>query len=375
MTSLIYPRPDSRWGGGENPLLSIVVPVYNVEKYLRQCLDSLVRQTLKNIEIIVVNDCSPDNSEAIILEYAARDDRIVYIKHEENKCLGGARNTGIRAAKGKYIAFVDSDDYVDLHLYESAVSAFQKYDVDVVMLPYSTFNEVKILETKYRRWHGIVKMNANKFALDFFFVIAWNKVYRIVDLREHDILFPEHIYFEDNSFWVHYCLAIEPKAWYLRPTSGCYYYRIRSESITANRAKNCVILPQIFFLVYQHLQHFNKLDELLEPFYDWISGVTSYSWRIMADAEKQVYARAYRDFICKITLSAKQKASLPELALMCDLTSANAQILFIEVCNQRFNIKVNRWYQFGCLSRVDKVKKIFTALGNRILSMLHLRCN
>ena len=355
------------------PLLSIVVPVYNVEKYLRQCLDSLVRQSLKNIEIIVVNDCSPDNSEAIILEYAARDSRIVYIKHEENKCLGGARNTGMRAARGEYIAFVDSDDYADVSLYESAVRVFEKHDVDVVMLPYSTFDEVKILETKYRRFHGAVKMNANKFALDFFFVVAWNKVYRTADLRAHDILFPERIFYEDNSFWVHYCLAIEPRAWYLRPAGGCYYYRIRAESITANRAKNCVILPQIFFLVYQHLSRFNKLDELLEPFYDWISGVTSHSWRIMGDAEKQVYARAYRDFICKIALSAKQKASLPELALMCELTSANAQMLFIEVCNQRFNMRINRWYQFGRLSRGEKIKKIFSASVNRILSVLHLR--
>ena len=90
--------------------LSIVIPVYNTAIYLKECLESIINQTYSEIEIICVDDCSPDNSAEIIKEYAAKDSRIKYIKHTENKFQGGARNTGINAAEGSYITFVDSDE-------------------------------------------------------------------------------------------------------------------------------------------------------------------------------------------------------------------------------------------------------------------------
>lgn len=95
-----------------SPLVSIIIPVYNTEQYLPRCLDSVCGQTEQNIEIIVVNDASPDNSQAIIDEYAKKDPRIVALRHTYNKHLGGARNTGIEASRGEYILFLDSDDYI-----------------------------------------------------------------------------------------------------------------------------------------------------------------------------------------------------------------------------------------------------------------------
>ena len=94
------------------PKISIIIPVYNTETYLRECLDSVINQTLKDIEIIIVNDCSPDNSESIILEYLAKDPRIKYIKHDVNKSLLQARISGAKIAVGDYIFHVDSDDYL-----------------------------------------------------------------------------------------------------------------------------------------------------------------------------------------------------------------------------------------------------------------------
>ena len=93
------------------PKISIVSPVFNVEKFLARCLDSLVNQTLSDIEIILVDDGSPDNSGRICDEYAKKDDRVIVI-HKENGGVSSARNVGIDKAKGKYICFVDSDDYV-----------------------------------------------------------------------------------------------------------------------------------------------------------------------------------------------------------------------------------------------------------------------
>lgn len=99
------------------PKISIIVPVYNTEKYLAKCLDSLVNQTLTDIEIIIINDGSTDNSEKIIKEYQKKYSNIVYIKNT-NHGQGHARNLGITAAKGEYLTFVDSDDYVELNMLE-----------------------------------------------------------------------------------------------------------------------------------------------------------------------------------------------------------------------------------------------------------------
>ena len=99
------------------PKVSIIVPVYNVEKYLSKCLDSIVNQTLKDIEIICINDGSVDNSQSVLEAYAKKDTRIKVI-NQENLGLSCARNKGIDIAQGEYIGFVDSDDWIDLEFYE-----------------------------------------------------------------------------------------------------------------------------------------------------------------------------------------------------------------------------------------------------------------
>ena len=114
------------------PKVSIIIPVYNAEKYLLRCVDSLVNQTLKEIEIILVDDFSTDNSGILCDELALKDERIKVI-HKKNEGAGFARNAGIEIAKGKYIGFVDSDDYVDVKMYESMYNVAEKYSTDFVM--------------------------------------------------------------------------------------------------------------------------------------------------------------------------------------------------------------------------------------------------
>ena len=104
--------------------ISIIIPVYNVEKYLRRCLNSIINQTYKDIEIILVDDGSTDNSGKICDEYKEKDNRIVVI-HKENGGLSDARNAGIDIAKGKYIGFIDSDDFADIRMYEIIYNNFQ----------------------------------------------------------------------------------------------------------------------------------------------------------------------------------------------------------------------------------------------------------
>ena len=99
------------------PKVSVIIPVYNTEKYLEKCLDSVCNQTLSDIEIICVDDCSTDNSLNILKEYAQKDNRIKLIEFKENKGAAAARNEGIKAATGEYIGFIDSDDYPETDSY------------------------------------------------------------------------------------------------------------------------------------------------------------------------------------------------------------------------------------------------------------------
>jgi len=115
----------------EEPLISIIVPVYNVEKYLERCLDTLLNQTYSKLEIILVNDGSTDNSGAICDKYERKDKRIKVI-HQLNKGLSGARNTGIKNVKGEYLGFVDSDDWVELNMFEIMLQTSIEKKVDVV---------------------------------------------------------------------------------------------------------------------------------------------------------------------------------------------------------------------------------------------------
>lgn len=114
-------------------LISIIIPVYNTEKYLKRCLDSVVNQSYKNIEIIVVNDCSPGNAEEIINSYMEHDERIKYVTYEKNKGLFCARLKGAEIATGDYIAFIDSDDYVTIDFYHCLVKNAIKNNSDIVI--------------------------------------------------------------------------------------------------------------------------------------------------------------------------------------------------------------------------------------------------
>lgn len=115
----------------QSSLLTVIVPVYKVEPYLRRCLDSIVNQTYKDLEIILVDDGSPDNCPVICDEYAAKDSRVKVI-HQKNGGLSAARNAGLDIATGDYIAFVDSDDWIELDTYEVAIQKMNQERLDLV---------------------------------------------------------------------------------------------------------------------------------------------------------------------------------------------------------------------------------------------------
>ncbi len=139
------------------PKVSIIIPVYNVEQYLRQCLDSVCNQTFKDIEIIIINDCSPDNSLQIIKEYQQKDDRIILVDLKQNGGLSNARNEGANIAKGKYLAFLDSDDWVTENYIEVLYNAIEKYKTNIAIakiIKYDNKSKTFIRNKKNMRFYN-----------------------------------------------------------------------------------------------------------------------------------------------------------------------------------------------------------------------------
>ena len=126
-----------------NPKVSVIIPVYNAEKYLRQCLDSVVSQTFKNIEIICLNDGSIDNSLQIVEEYQQKDKRIILVDLKQNKGISHARNEGVKFAKGNYIAFVDSDDYIEHDYIEYLYDILKTFNCKMSVCPHNVIKKGK----------------------------------------------------------------------------------------------------------------------------------------------------------------------------------------------------------------------------------------
>ena len=118
-----------------SPIISVIIPIYNVEEFLPKCIDSVLNQTLKNVEIILVDDGSTDNSSIICDEYALLDNRITVI-HKKNEGLSASRNIGIDVAKGNYLAFVDSDDWIEESMFEIMYNTIVTNDADMVVCNY-----------------------------------------------------------------------------------------------------------------------------------------------------------------------------------------------------------------------------------------------
>jgi len=209
--------------------VSIVVPVYNVEKYLVQCLDSLVNQTLREIEFICVNDGSTDSSAKILEAYALKDERINIID-QNNLGLSVARNVGMAQANGEYIGFVDSDDWIDERMYEKLYNEAKCKNTNMSFCAAHRYNETdgSIRDDDYLDLTALPTDLDNQVfnikAINQFAVLctAWNKIYRTDFLCDTKITFPAGLIFEDNIFW-HQTLIKAQRISFLR--DKLYFYR------------------------------------------------------------------------------------------------------------------------------------------------------
>lgn len=201
------------------PKISIIIPCYKVEKYLDRCVESVVNQTFRDIEIILVDDASPDRVPELCDEWSRKDSRVKVIHKAVNEGLGYARNTGLDVANGEYVAFVDSDDYVDLRMYDTLYSATQNGLIDVVYC--GLRQEVKTNQFKFiHDYDSPMKFNADKaklVSISFIgkteitnrklFMSVWHGIYRreVIERKKIRFYSERNILSEDLPFQVEFC--------------------------------------------------------------------------------------------------------------------------------------------------------------------------
>ena len=179
--------------------VSVIIPVYNVEKYLGQCLDSICSQTLKDIEIICVDDGSTDNSLEILNRYSQNDSRIVVVSQGKNKGLSVTRNTGLAIAKGEFICFIDSDDYIDEKYLEKLYNCAVKYDCEIACCGFirvSGNRKYKMMQFDKEEVFKTIedKMNAAKVPEHNY---VWGKIFNRRKFLDGNLVFAPYRYYED----------------------------------------------------------------------------------------------------------------------------------------------------------------------------------
>lgn len=213
--------------------ISLIIPVYNVEKYLARCLDSVINQTFKDLEIICIDDGSTDNSSDILQNYALKDERIVVIR-QANAGLSAVRNVGISRAKGEYICFIDSDDWIDFDFCEKLYNSAEKHSADIAVA-----GIIRVNGRRKKYFLRFEKETVSRNLQEKFELCdvpersyVWNKLYRLDKLRESRLKFLEGRVFEDIIFTPQVLYSLDR----LVTVPGTfYYYRKNPNSIVMTK--------------------------------------------------------------------------------------------------------------------------------------------
>ena len=228
------------------PKVSVIVPVYNVEKYIARCLNSLVNQTLDDLEIIVVNDGSKDNSEQIIKQFKKDYKNIIYVK-KENGGLSSARNFGLIYATGEYVAFLDSDDYVDRSLYKKMYEKAKETNSDYVECDFIwKYPDHEKIDVGFR-------YKDKKEMFEKARVVAWNKLIKRDIIINNKLEFPVGLYYEDIEFFYKLLPYINNFSFVEEPL---IYYVQRDNSIVNKQDSRT---KQIFKVLDNVIEYYKKI--------------------------------------------------------------------------------------------------------------------
>ena len=316
--------------------VTVIVPVYNVEKYIDKCLNSLVNQTLKDIEIIMVNDGSPDNSQEIIDKYVKKYPKKVKSYIKENGGQGSARNFGLEMAEGEYIGYVDSDDYIELDMYEKLYNGAKKSDLDIVICGSYNVTEDgnKTIELD-REIFKDKKKNA------FFGRMAvWNKIYKKELLLNTNATFRSKLWYEDLDFTLK-VLSKAKKVGYVNKPFYNYLLRQGSTMNNSNIDRNLEILLAFDEVINdESLKQYHNILEFLVIDHIYISAVVRV---VNADADKNKKKEAINKLITYV------KTNFPSYK--------KNEYLYTLSRNRKIIYMLIKLKQFGLIKLIFKIKR------------------
>ena len=295
----------------KQPLLSVIMPVYNAAKYVNTAVNSVLNQTFSELELICVDDCSKDNSYELLKSISEKDSRLCIIRLEENGGAGNARNVGLSYARGEYITFVDSDDYIEPDLYEKAYTLTNNGTDEIVWGLTEEYYDAdgKHISSKeilpsaglYSESKQIVKKVA-ELENDTLFGYQWNSIYKASVIRENNIKFSDFIFYEDYFFNLDFIKCAKSLA--TLENGGYHYFKRVNGSITNRFSKD------YFELSYNRI----------ESMYDFC-------------AESGVFNNEVRNILgnrlLRYTLSALSRNNNP----LSDMKIIDRKKWFVDICN------------------------------------------
>ena len=328
-----------------NPYISIIMPVYKCEEYLKMSIESILRQTFTDFELLLVDDCSPDNSGAICDEYAKKDKRIKVLHLTENGGAGNARNEAMKIVSGKYLCFVDADDYISINMLEQLAKAVEDFPAKVVVFGlmeeyYSKngtplkgvprcYDECKILKTQQEVRNEILDLEA----IDFY-GYPCNKMYDVDYLRSTGAVFPKMKFNEDIIFNIDFFMDVDSC---IILDIAPYHYLKRSGSTTGS------FIPTYFEDIMV------KIDHLYEQFKYWDMLTDENLSFIASRYVRYMFSALERNFDKRSNMTAKQRKDF----LKKEFNSERYKIFKSYLYGNKF---------IGIMAKIYKTQNVFLCL-------------
>lgn len=273
--------------------ISIIVPVYNVEKYVKRCIDSILNQTYKNLEVILINDGSTDKSGYICDMYAGNDDRIKVI-HQINKGLSKARDRGIKESSGEYILFIDSDDWIECNALEILMNNVKYEDIDILIYGYKVEfiqkdnKKIEIVTSEEKYYKTVLDYldDFDIYRTNGLFGYCWNKMYKADIIRKNKVFFGEYLFPED----LYFNFKVLPYCKNIKIINKSFYHYMHQSEITLSKVKKdeIIVMNQIYDNTVEFLKKMNSYENNKE----YVS--TKYIENIMSYILNEVFKSSHR---------------------------------------------------------------------------------
>lgn len=280
--------------------ISIILPIYNVEEYLTRCLDSLLGQTLQDIEIICVNDASPDNCSQILKQYSSSDPRVRVITHNKNAGAGTARQSGLNIATGEYVGFVDPDDYVEPDFFETLYKLAIQSGADIVK---GAVQEIDLQGQKHKHGDNFNEIISNN-KLKFHGQYLWDAIYNMQMIRKHNIRFHIDIFcFGLQAAFFANKIATTNKAFYnyVRRTDSC-----DSEVFSINKWVDKNVRGAQYYLEFVNSHDYNTSD-YIDIVTDFIYPLYFYGYDKLCVADRLCGAEQLAQFLIEFNKNVKHQ--------------------------------------------------------------------